>query len=70
MSKNIIIFGRSVTDVGVGGENPDESQFEVKNNEEVNFLDSQGGGYRANYHRLGGNHGLNKDECWRDRDRD
>ena len=56
--------------MGVEGGNPYEAQFKVKNNEEVNFLANQGGHYRAIYHRFGENQGWNRDEGWRDHDRD
>uniref|UniRef100_M1D899 Integrase core domain containing protein n=1 Tax=Solanum tuberosum TaxID=4113 RepID=M1D899_SOLTU len=61
---------RSVNVVGVGCVNPDEAMFEAMYNEEVKFLANQGGGYRANYPRSGGNQGWNKYKGWRDRDRE
>jgi len=60
---------RSVNYVGVGCVNADEAKFEALYNEEVNFLDNQGGGYLANYQRKGGNQGWNMDDGWRDHDR-
>uniref|UniRef100_M1DD33 Integrase core domain containing protein n=1 Tax=Solanum tuberosum TaxID=4113 RepID=M1DD33_SOLTU len=69
--KNVMGSGaKSVNIVGVGEGNPEEDHFEAFYNEEVNFLANQGGGYRANYPRTGGNPGLNRDEGWRDRDID
>uniref|UniRef100_M1B5P6 Polyprotein n=1 Tax=Solanum tuberosum TaxID=4113 RepID=M1B5P6_SOLTU len=35
--------------------------------EKVNFLTNQGGGYRSNYPRKGGNQGWVKDDGWKDR---
>ncbi|KAK4713447.1 hypothetical protein R3W88_019354 [Solanum pinnatisectum] len=70
-TKNIMDAGmRSVNIIGVSGVNPEEAKFEVLYNEEVNFLANQGGGYRANYPRPGGNQGWNRNEGWRDRDRE
>uniref|UniRef100_M1DPA2 Athila retroelement ORF1 protein n=1 Tax=Solanum tuberosum TaxID=4113 RepID=M1DPA2_SOLTU len=71
MSKNVMGAGtRSVNVVGVGCANPEESKFEALYNKEVNFLANQGGGYRSNYLRHGGNQGWNTDEGWKDRDRE
>uniref|UniRef100_M1DI08 Integrase core domain containing protein n=1 Tax=Solanum tuberosum TaxID=4113 RepID=M1DI08_SOLTU len=53
---------RSFNVVGVESANPDESKFDALYNEEVNFLANQGGGYRSNYPRQGGNQGWAKDE--------
>uniref|UniRef100_M1D954 Integrase core domain containing protein n=1 Tax=Solanum tuberosum TaxID=4113 RepID=M1D954_SOLTU len=63
LSKNVMGAGaRSVNDVGVGCVNPNEANFKALYNEEVNFLATQGGGYRSNYPRQGGNQGWNRDE--------
>uniref|UniRef100_M1DVU7 Integrase core domain containing protein n=1 Tax=Solanum tuberosum TaxID=4113 RepID=M1DVU7_SOLTU len=71
LSKNVMGAGaRSVNVVGVGCVNPEESKFEALYNEEMNFLANQGGGYRANYLRQGGKQGWNRDDSWRDRDRE
>ncbi|KAK4723998.1 hypothetical protein R3W88_026777 [Solanum pinnatisectum] len=71
LAKNVIGAGvRSVNVVGVGCVNLDEAKFELLYNEEVKFLVNQGGGYHANYLRLGGNQGWNRDEGWSDLDRE
>ncbi|KAK4708698.1 hypothetical protein R3W88_029623 [Solanum pinnatisectum] len=71
LSKNVMGVGaRSVNDVGVECANPDESKFEALYNEEVNFLTNQGCGYRLNYPRQGGNQCWNRDEGWKDGDRE
>uniref|UniRef100_M1AGK0 Uncharacterized protein n=1 Tax=Solanum tuberosum TaxID=4113 RepID=M1AGK0_SOLTU len=71
----IVSDGRSVwcscaNAVGVVCVNFKESKFEALYNEEMNFLDNQGGGYHSNYPRQGGNQGWSRDDGWRDRDRE
>ncbi|KAK4733655.1 hypothetical protein R3W88_007916 [Solanum pinnatisectum] len=71
LSKNVMGSGlNSVNVVGISGENPEEAQFEVLYNEEVNFLTNKGGEFHSNYPRPGGNPGWNSDDGWRDRDRE
>uniref|UniRef100_M1DYU1 Integrase core domain containing protein n=1 Tax=Solanum tuberosum TaxID=4113 RepID=M1DYU1_SOLTU len=68
-TKNVMGAGTcGVNAVGVGGENPEEMKFEAMYDEEVNFLANQGGGYRSNYPRQGGNQGWVRDDSWKDRD--
>ncbi|WMV13512.1 hypothetical protein MTR67_006897 [Solanum verrucosum] len=61
---------RSVKVVDIGFANPEEAKFEALYNEVVNFLDNQGGGYRSNYTRQGGNQGWNMNEGWKDHERE
>uniref|UniRef100_M1DH82 Integrase core domain containing protein n=1 Tax=Solanum tuberosum TaxID=4113 RepID=M1DH82_SOLTU len=61
---------QSVNVMGVGCINRDEAKFEALYTKEVNFLAKQGGGYHSNYPRQGGNQGWNRDEGWKDRDRE
>uniref|UniRef100_M1DKC0 Uncharacterized protein n=1 Tax=Solanum tuberosum TaxID=4113 RepID=M1DKC0_SOLTU len=61
---------KSANVVGIGGANLEETQFEALYKEEVNFLANQGGGFRPNRLRRGGNSGWNKDDVRRDRDRE
>uniref|UniRef100_M1DA31 Retrotransposon gag protein n=1 Tax=Solanum tuberosum TaxID=4113 RepID=M1DA31_SOLTU len=69
LSKNVMgAVAQSVNIVGVGCANPDKEKFEALYSEEVNFLANQGGGYRSNYPRQGGNQGWKRDEGWKDRD--
>ena len=71
LSKNVMGAGAcGVNVVGVGGANPEEMKFEVMYDEEVNFLANQGGSYRSNYPRQGGNQGWVKDDDWKDQDRE
>jgi len=63
LSKNVMGAGaRGVNIVGVGGANPDEMKFEAMFAKEINFLANQGGGYRSNYPRQGGNQRWVRDE--------
>jgi len=58
LSKNVMGAGtRGVNAIGIRCANPEESTFDALYNEEVNFLANQGGGYRSNYPRQGGNQG-------------
>uniref|UniRef100_M1DT25 Putative plant transposon protein domain-containing protein n=1 Tax=Solanum tuberosum TaxID=4113 RepID=M1DT25_SOLTU len=71
LSKNVMGAGaRSVNVVGGRCVNPDEAKFEALYNKKLNFLANQGGGYRSNYPWQGVNQGWNRDEGWKDRDRE
>ncbi|WMV09065.1 hypothetical protein MTR67_002450 [Solanum verrucosum] len=60
----------SVTVVSVECVNTEEAKFEEMYNKEVKFLAKQGGVYHTNYPRKGRNQNWNRDEGWRDRDRE
>uniref|UniRef100_M1DRB5 Integrase core domain containing protein n=1 Tax=Solanum tuberosum TaxID=4113 RepID=M1DRB5_SOLTU len=70
LSNNVMCSGlKSVNNVGIGGANHEEAQFEALYNKEVNFPANQGGGFHPNCPKTGGNLTLNRDDVWRDRDR-
>uniref|UniRef100_M1E0V7 Integrase core domain containing protein n=1 Tax=Solanum tuberosum TaxID=4113 RepID=M1E0V7_SOLTU len=71
LAKNVMGSGtKSVNVIGIGGEHPDEAQFEALYNEEVNFLANQERVFLSNYPKQDGNPGWNRDDRWRDRDRE
>ncbi|KEH17231.1 hypothetical protein MTR_0030s0260 [Medicago truncatula] len=62
LAKNVMgASTRSVNVFDVGGVNPEEAEFDVLYNEEVNFLANLEGGYRTNYLTSGGNQSCNRD---------
>jgi len=73
LSKNVMgSVTRAVNVVGVSWLNPEDAHFDAFYNEEVSFLENQGGGFRPSYPRPGENHGWNRecDDGWRDRERE